>query len=99
MLRYLPIPAILLPMAYILDMSTRFRLQELIDEAGTNQSALARAAGMSVPTVNRLCNHAPTHVALGTVDKILAGFQALGHSYGVADLIEWTPPKARKRVA
>ena len=82
-------------MGYTADMATRFRLQELIDAAETNQSAFARASGLSLPTVNRLCNHPPTHVALGTIDKVLAGFYALGKSYGVADLVEWTPPKRR----
>ena len=84
-------------MIFPIGMAARFRLRELLEDAGVSQSEFARASGLSFATINRLCNHPPEQVALATVDKVLSALVASGHEVGVADLIEWTaPPKRRK---
>ena len=74
-----------------LPMTARFRLRELLEARGLSQSQLARDAGVSFATVNRLCTNATEQVSLATLDKI-AG--VLGVAPG--DLIELVPEK-RKR--
>jgi transcriptional regulator with XRE-family HTH domain len=64
-------------------MTARFRLRELLEARGVSQSQLARDAGVSFATVNRLCTNATEQVSLATLDKI-AG--VLGVAPG--DLIE-----------
>lgn len=76
-----------------------FRLRELLARAEVSQSEFARVSGLSFATINRLSNHPPDQVALETVGKALAGFHALGHDFGVSDLIEWAPPRRRGAAA
>lgn len=51
-------------------MAARFRLRELLDNAGMTQSQLAEQAGVSFATVNRLCTNATAQVSLETLDKL-----------------------------
>jgi transcriptional regulator with XRE-family HTH domain len=51
-------------------MTARFRLRELLEARGISQSQLAREAGVSFSTVNRLCTNATEQVSLATLDKI-----------------------------
>jgi putative transcriptional regulator len=63
--------------------ATRFRLREILGDQ-MSQSELARQAGVSFATVNRLCTNATTRVDLETLDRLSA---VLGCEPG--DLIEW----------
>ena len=65
-------------------MATRFRLREELDDQ-MSQSELAREAGVSFATVNRLCTNATTRVDLDTLDRLS---EVLGCEPG--DLIERT---------
>ena len=51
---------------------TRFRLQELLEQhqPPVSQTELAKRAGVSFATVNRLCTNATTRVDLATLDAI-----------------------------
>lgn len=70
---------------------TRFRLRELLEQAGINQSDFARQAGVSFATINRLCTNATAQVSLETLDKVA---DALGVQPG--DILEReAPPKRR----
>ena len=76
-------------------MVTRFRLKkELGDQM--SQSELARRAGLSFATVNRLCTNATKQVSLETLDRIS---KVLGCKPG--ELLERKPerrrPKKRQR--
>ena len=51
-------------------MSTRFCLREFLEEAGISQSELARQAGVSFATVNRISTNATQRVDLETLDRI-----------------------------
>jgi len=54
--------------------TTRFRLQELLDarKPPISQTELAKLAGVSFATVNRLCTNATAQVSLSTLDAIAA---------------------------
>lgn len=69
----------------------RFRLQELIDEAGTTQSELARKSGVSFSTISKMCRNASAQVSLATLDALSS---ALGKDPG--DLIERVVEKKRR---
>ena len=73
-------------------MTTRFRLRELLEEAGVSQSELARRTGLHFATINRLCTNATAQVSLNTLDRIAT---ALGAHPG--DLIASTGAVRRKR--
>ncbi|HEY4131661.1 MAG TPA: helix-turn-helix transcriptional regulator [Gemmatimonadaceae bacterium] len=51
---------------------TRFRLQELLEQRKPpmSQTELAKKAGLSFATVNRLCTNATSQVSLETLDKL-----------------------------
>jgi len=63
-------------------MPARFRLAEILAQRGMTQSELARKAGVSFPTVNRMCSNQAVQVTLAVLDKLAA---ALGVEPG--DLI------------
>ena len=73
-------------------MAVRFRLRELLDAAGINQSELSRQTGVAFSTINRMCGNTTQGVDLRTLD-LLSG--ALGCEPG--DLIERTPDQAARR--
>ena len=51
-------------------MPTVFRLAELIEKHGTNQSRLARESGVALRTVARICRNESAQVSLATLDKL-----------------------------
>ena len=75
----------------------RFRLRELIEESGLGQSELARLAGVSFATVNRLCQNATGQVSLETLDKLAVALTgSLGRTVEPGDLIERQPTRRNK---
>lgn len=56
-------------------MPTTFRLREILEARGLSQSELARLAGVSFATVNRICTNATEMVSLSTLDKIAAALK------------------------
>lgn len=74
--------------------SARFRLQELIDERGTSQSALARDSGVSFATVSRMCRNVSAQVSLDTLARLA---RALGDDVAPGDLVEFAREKTSKR--
>jgi transcriptional regulator with XRE-family HTH domain len=71
----------------------RFRLQELIDEKGTSQSALSRDSGVSFTTISRMCRNVSAQVSLETLARLA---QALGNDVAPGDLIEFARGARRK---
>ncbi len=55
-------PMVLLPV--------RFRLRELLEEAGISQSDAARQSGLSFATINRLCTNATRQVHLDVLEAL-----------------------------
>lgn len=51
-------------------MPTRFRLRELLDEAGLTQTDLHRQSGVSYTTINRMYANLTTQVSLQTLDAL-----------------------------
>ena len=47
-----------------------FRLSEILEHRGMSQSELARAAGVSLVTVNRICGNKTEGITLSTLDKL-----------------------------
>lgn len=71
----------------------RFRLQELIDARGTNQSELSRDSGVSFATISRMCRNVTAQVSLETLDRLARTLRC-----EPGDLIEQVdPPAAGKR--
>jgi DNA-binding Xre family transcriptional regulator len=48
----------------------RFRLKELLEEAGVSQSEAARRSGVSFATINRMCTNATRQVSLDVLDQL-----------------------------
>lgn len=79
-------------------MAARFRLRELIEEAGLSQSELSRRSGVSFATINRLAQNATEQVSLKTLDRLsIALGEALGRTVEPGDLLEREPEKRRRR--
>lgn len=74
-------------------MSARFRLQELIDQRGTSQRALARDSGVSFATISRMCRNVTAQVSLDTLARLAC---ALGDDVAPGDLVEFSSGKASK---
>lgn len=51
-------------------MPVRFRLKELLEEAGISQSEAGRASGVSYATINRMCTNATRQVSLDVLDQL-----------------------------
>jgi DNA-binding Xre family transcriptional regulator len=80
-------------MTETIDMSTRFRLAELLEAAGPsmNQSELSRRSGVSIVTINAMANNRTKQVSLATLDALS---EALGVEPG--ELLEREPRKRNK---
>ena len=74
----------------------RFRLQELIDQRGTSQSALSRDSGVSFTTISRMCRNVTAQVSLETLGRLA---RALGDDVEPGDLIEFAPDARRAKRA
>lgn len=72
-------------------MGARFRLQELLDEKGMNQSELARRSKISIVTVNKIAQNRSNQVSLKTLDALS---KELGCEPG--DLLEREPKRRAK---
>ena len=70
---------------------TRFRLQEILDNLPISQRELSRKSGVSPTTINRMCSNLTAQVSLATLDALSA---VLGVEPG--ELIE-REPKRRNR--
>lgn len=73
-------------------MPVTFRLRELLEEAGINQSELSRISGVSFATINRMCTNATKQVSLGVLDQLCDALQV-----EVGDLFEREPTKRARR--
>ncbi len=51
-------------------MPVRFRLRELLEEAGISQSDAARQSGLSFATINRLCTNVTRQVHLDVLEQL-----------------------------
>ena len=71
-------------------MTTRFRLREVLEEAGMTQSELSRRSGVSFVTINRMCANHNAQVSLRILDS-------LSHALGVepGELLERDRKRAR----
>ena len=76
----------------VVEVTVRFRLQELLDEAGMSQSELARRSGISLVTINGIANNRTAQVSLKTLDKLAF---ALGVEPG--ELFEREGKRGRRR--
>ena len=72
----------------------RFRLQELIDQKGTSQSALSRDSGVSFTTISRMCRNVTGQVSLETLGRLA---RALGDDVEPGDLMEFAPEARRAK--
>jgi len=72
----------------------RFRLQELIDERGTSQSALSRDSGVSFTTISRMCRNVTAQVSLETLGRLA---RALGDDVEPGNLVEFAPDARRAK--
>lgn len=73
-------------------MGARFRLKQLLDDAGMNQSELERLSGVSYVTINRMVGNKTAQVSLKTLDALS---KALGCEPG--DLLERDLKKRRAK--
>jgi transcriptional regulator with XRE-family HTH domain len=69
-------------------------LQELIDQRGTSQRALARDSGISFATISRMCRNVTAQGSLETLARLA---RALGDDVTPGDLVEFSRDKASKR--
>jgi putative transcriptional regulator len=51
-------------------MAVRFRLRELLEEAGINQSEASRQSRVSFATINRMCTNATRRVDLEVMSQL-----------------------------
>lgn len=56
-------------------MTVRFRLREVLDEAGIGQSELSRTSGVSFATINRMCTNATRQVSLDVLEDLCAALK------------------------
>ena len=85
----------------------KFRLREVLEDAGISQTDFAREAGLAFATINRLCTNATAQVSLETLDSIMAALERRGfkvkprgeeeRAVRLDDLIEREPAKRRGR--
>lgn len=59
-------------MIEVIEVTARFRLQELLEahDPPMSQSELARRSGVSIVTINAIANNRTKQVALETIDRI-----------------------------
>jgi transcriptional regulator with XRE-family HTH domain len=75
-------------MELLLDMTARFRLDELLEESGLSQRELAVRSGVSPTTINRMANNLTAQVSLKTLDSLARALSAPGRRVRPGDLIE-----------
>lgn len=72
-------------------MGARFRLKQLLEEAGMSQSELERLSGVSYVTINRMVANKTAQVSLRTLDALSAALKV-----EPGDLLEREPKRGRK---
>jgi transcriptional regulator with XRE-family HTH domain len=77
-------------------MAARFRLAELLEEAGLSQRELATRSGVSPTTINRMANNLTAQVSLKTLDSLARALSDAGKKVRPGDLIEDEPPKGKR---
>jgi transcriptional regulator with XRE-family HTH domain len=78
-------------------MAARFRLAELLEEAGLSQRELAARSGVSPTAINRMCKNLQGQVSLKTLDALAVTLTAaMGKKVKPGDLIEEVPEKRRR---
>ena len=78
-------------------MTAKFRLREILEDAGISQSDFAKLADLSFATVNRLCTNATEQVHLQTLDKIMSALERANVRVTLDDVIDRDTPKRRGR--
>ena len=73
------------------EVAIRFRLHELLEEAGISQSELARRSGLSFVTINGIANNRIAGIKLTTLDALVS---ALGVEPG--ELFEQVADRRRR---
>jgi transcriptional regulator with XRE-family HTH domain len=84
-------------MELLVDMTARFRLDALLEEAGLSQRELAARSGVSPTTINRMANNLTAQVSLKTLDSLARALSVQGRKVRPGDLIEETQEKKRGR--
>ncbi len=59
-----------MPQETMVVVPVKFRLRELLEEAGISQSDAARQSGRSFATINRLCTNATRQVHLDALEQL-----------------------------
>ena len=78
-------------------MAAKFRLAELLEEAGLSQRELATRSGVSPTTINRMANNLTGQVSLRTLDSLARALSEVGRKrIRPADLIEDVPEKGKR---
>jgi DNA-binding Xre family transcriptional regulator len=72
--------------------AVRFRLREVLEGAGVNQSEASRLSRVSFATINRMCTNATRRVDLDIINELC---QTLHVKPG--DLFEYVPEKRMRR--
>ncbi len=83
-------------MEILLEMAAKFRLDELLEEAGLSQRELAARSGVSPTTINRMANNLTGQVSLKTLDSLARALSEPGRKVRPADLIADAPGKGKK---
>ena len=78
-------------------MTVRFRLREILEEAGIGQSELSRSSGVSFATINRMCTNATRQVSLDVLEDLCAALKVDPGDVVVRD--RWVPPRHDRRRA
>jgi len=75
----------------------RFRLSDLLEEAGLSQRELALRSKVSPTTINRMVNNLTAQVSLGTLDSLCGALgEVMGRVVEPGELLE-RESKGRKR--
>jgi transcriptional regulator with XRE-family HTH domain len=78
-------------------MAVRFRLAELLEQAGLSQRQLASRSGVSPTTINRMANNLTGQVSLKTLESLARALSTERGRLEPGDLIERVPDRKVKR--
>jgi putative transcriptional regulator len=59
-----------MPSPPVTPLPVRFRLKQLLEDAGISQSEAARQSGVSFATINRMCTNATRQISLDVLDQL-----------------------------
>jgi DNA-binding Xre family transcriptional regulator len=69
-----------------------FRLREVLEQRGINQSEASRQSGVSFATINRMCTNATREVSLDVLEKLCTWLDV-----APGELLEREPKRKRGR--